>query len=67
MGFQLSGEPEPPCVIQIICFLSIAGSLDTRIAKEFGIFTDSTMPNNFQSIAHEYRYQHLNSPETDPS
>jgi len=25
------------------------------------------MLNNLQSVAHEYRYQHLDSPETDPS
>jgi len=25
------------------------------------------MLNNLQSIAHEYRYQHLDSPETDTS
>jgi len=66
-GFQLSGVPEPPCVIQIICFLSIAGAPDTRIAKEFGIFTESIMLNNLQSIAHENHYQHLDSPETEPS
>jgi len=59
--------PEPPCVIQIICFLSIAGTPDTTIAKEFGIFTESIMLNNLQSSAHENRYQHLNSPEPDPS
>jgi len=40
---------------------------DTRIAKEFGIFTESIMLNNLQSIAHENRYQHLDSPETDPA
>ena len=66
-GFQLPGAPEPPCGIQIIWFLSVAGAPDTRIAKEFGIFTESTTLNNLQSIAHEYRYQHLDSPETDPS
>jgi len=59
--------PEPPCVIQIICFLSIAAAPDTRIAKEFGIFTEFIMLNNLPSIAHENRYQHLDSPETEPS
>ena len=67
MRFQLSGAPEHPCVIQIICFLSIAGAPDTGIAKEFGIFAESTMLNNSQSIAHEYRYHHVDSPETVPS
>jgi len=66
-GFQLSGAHEPPCVIQIMCFLSIPGAPDTRIAKEFGIFTESLMLNNLQSIAHENHYQHLDSPETEPS
>jgi hypothetical protein len=42
-GFELSGAPEPPCVIQIICCVSISGAPDTRIAKAFGIFTESTM------------------------
>jgi hypothetical protein len=60
-GFQLSG------VIQSICFLSIAGALDTWIATQFEIFTESIMLNNLQSIAHENRYQHLDSAETDPS
>jgi len=46
MGFQLSGAPEPPGVIQIICFLCIAGAPDTRIVKEFGMFTEATMLNN---------------------
>jgi hypothetical protein len=67
MGYQLSRAPGPPCVIQIICFLSIAGALDTTIVKEFVIFTESIMLNNLQSIAHENCYQHLYSPETEPS
>jgi len=67
MRFHSSGAPEPPCVIKIICLLSIAGIPNTRIAKEFRIFTDSIMPNNLQSIAHQNCYQHLDSPETDPS
>jgi len=66
-GFQLSGAPEPQCLSQIICFLFIAGAPDTGIAKEFGIFTESITLNNFESIAHENRYQHLDYPETDPS
>jgi len=66
-GFQLPGASEPPSVIQNICFLTIEDALDTRIANKFGIFTESIMLSNLQSIAHENRYQHLNSPETDPS
>jgi len=66
-GFELSGAPEPPCKIQIISYLSISGAPDTRIAKEFGIFTESTMLNNIQWIAKENRYQLLDFPETDPA
>jgi hypothetical protein len=54
-------------VIQIICFLNIAGAPDISIANEFEIFTESKMLNNLQSIAHENRYQHLDSPEVHPS
>jgi hypothetical protein len=53
-------------VIQIIGNLSISGAQDTRIAKEFRIFPESTLLNNLQSIAKENRYQHLDFPETDP-
>ena len=67
MAFHLSGVPDPPCVIQIICFLSNAATPDTRIATEFGIFTESIMRNILQSIAHQNHYQHFDSPETDPS
>jgi hypothetical protein len=67
MRFPSSGALEPPCVIQIMCFLSVAGSPDTRIAKGFRIFTESSMLNNLQSIAHEDCYKHLNSPEADPA
>jgi hypothetical protein len=42
-GFESSGAPEPPHVIQMICCVSISGAPDTRIAKAFGIFTESTM------------------------
>jgi len=35
--------------------------------KESGIFAESTMLNNLQSIAQENRCQLLNSPETDPA
>jgi len=34
--------------------------------KEFGIFSESTMLNNSELIAHENRSQLLDSPETDP-
>ena len=51
----------------MICVLSVSGSLDTTIAKEFVIFTELTMLNNEQSIAQENHYQHLDSPETDPA
>jgi len=66
-GLQLSGAPEPPCVIQIICFLSTTGAPDTWIAKAFGIFAESILLKNLQSIAHENRYQLLDSPEPEPS
>jgi len=66
-GFELSGAPEPPCVNQIIGYLGISGAPDTRIAKEFGIFFESTLLNNLQSIAKENRYQLLDFPETDPA
>ena len=54
-------------MIQIICIMSISGTPDTKIAKEFGIFTESTLLNNLQPIAQENRYQHLHSLETDPA
>jgi len=38
-----------------------------RIAKEFWIFSESTVLNNLQSIAQENHYQLLDSPETDPA
>ena len=34
--------------------------------KEFGIFTESSMLNNLQSISQENGSQLLDSPETDP-
>jgi hypothetical protein len=64
---MFSGAPEPPCVIQIIGNLSISGAPDTRIAKEFGIFSESTLLNNLQSVAKENRYQLLDISETDPA
>ena len=41
--FEVSGAPEPPRVIQIICYVAISGALDTWIATAFGIFTESKM------------------------
>ena len=64
---HVSGASEPPCVIQIIGNLSISGAPDTRIATEFGIFSESSLLNNFQSIAKENRYQLLDFPEPDPA
>jgi len=61
-----SGAPEPPSLIPIISCLSISGAPDTRVTKEFGIFSESTRLNHLQLIAQENRCQLLNSPETDP-
>jgi len=61
-----SGAPEPPSLIPIPCYLSISGTPDTRVPKEFEIFTESSMLNNSQSIAQKNRSQLLDSPETDP-
>jgi len=66
-GFQFSGAPEPQSMVLIICFLSISGAPNTRIAEEFMIFTELTMLNNLLSTVPENRNQHLNSPETDPA
>jgi hypothetical protein len=46
--------------------LSISGAPDTRVMKEFGIYPESSMLHNFQSIAQENRFQLLDPPETDP-
>jgi hypothetical protein len=54
-------------VIQITGYLSISGTLQTRIATEFRIFTKSTMLNSFQSIAKDNHYQLLRIPEIDPA
>ena len=62
---MFSGEPEPPSVIPIICCLSISCALATRLMKGFGIFSESTMSYNSQSIAQDNRCQLLKSPETD--
>jgi hypothetical protein len=57
--------PELPSVIPIICWLSISGSPDIAVMKKFGIFNESLMLNNLQSIAHHNGCQLQNSPETD--
>jgi hypothetical protein len=62
MGFQLLAASEPPIGIQLIWVLLISGTPDTRIAKQFGIFTESTMLNHVPSITQAHCYQHLNSP-----
>jgi hypothetical protein len=54
-------------VIGIIGYVSISCASNTRIAKEFGIFTELTMLNNLQSIPKENRYQLLDFPEKDPA
>jgi len=62
----LSGVPELPSLIPIICCLSSSGEPDTRVTKEFGISTESTMLSNFQSNAQQNHGQLLDSSETDP-
>jgi hypothetical protein len=44
----------------------MSGAPDTRVMKEFELFTESSMLNNLQSIAQENRSQLLDPPETDP-
>ena len=61
---MFSGAPELPRFIPIVCYLSISGAPDTRVTKEFGIFTESSMLNNLQSIEQENGSQLLDSPET---
>ena len=61
-----SGAPELPSLIPIPCCSSISDALDSRVTKEFGIFTESSMLNNSQSIAQGNRSQLLDFPETDP-
>jgi len=61
-----SDASEPPSLISIIHRLSISGAPDTRVTKEFRIFSERTMLNNLQLIAQDNRYQLLDSPETDP-
>jgi hypothetical protein len=61
-----SDVPEPPGLIPLICRLTISSAPDTRVMKEFRIFSKSTMFNNLQLIAQENHYQLLDSPETDP-
>jgi hypothetical protein len=54
-------------VLEITGYLSISGTPDTRIAKEFSIFCESTILNHLQLFAKENRYQLLDCPETDPA
>ena len=61
-----SGAPELPSLIRITCCLYISGAPDTRVPKEFGIFTESSMMTNLQSIAQENRCLLLDPPGTDP-
>jgi hypothetical protein len=60
-----SGTPEPLSLIPMIHCLSISGGPDTRVTKEFRIFSESIMMNDLQSVAQENRWQLLYSPETD--
>jgi len=60
-----AGAPELPSLIPILCCLPISGAPDTRVTKEFRIFTNSSMLNNLQSIAQENCSHLLDSPETD--
>jgi hypothetical protein len=62
----ISGALEPPSCIQIISCLSTSGAPDTRVAKGFGILSESTRLNDLQSIAQENCCKRLDSPETDP-
>jgi len=48
-----SGAPEPPSLIRIIWCVSVCGAPDTTVTKEFGIFNQSTILTDFQSIEHE--------------
>ena len=61
-----SGAPELPSLIPLPCWLSISGAPDTRVTKEFEIFTQLSMLNNLLSIAQENRSQRFDPPETDP-
>jgi hypothetical protein len=53
-------------MFQIIGYLSISGAPDTKITKEFGIFSETTLVNNLQSNTKENHYQLLDLPEIDP-
>ena len=63
---MFSGAPELPSLIPIPCCLSISGAPDTRVTKQFEIFTESSMLNKLQLVAQENRSQLLDPPETDP-
>ena len=45
--------------------MSTSGAPCTRIGKELGVFSESTLLNNLQSIAKQNQYQLLDFPETD--
>ena len=63
---MFSGAPELPRLNPIHYYLAISGAPDTRVTRDFGMFTESSMLNNVQSIAHENCSQLLDSTETDP-
>jgi hypothetical protein len=43
--------------------MPIPGTLDATVPKEFGIFTESTFLNDYQSIAQDNRCKILHPPE----
>jgi hypothetical protein len=45
MGFEFSGTPELPGVIQIIGYWSSSSAPDSRMVKEFGILSELSMMN----------------------
>jgi hypothetical protein len=66
MSSVFSSAPELPRLIPILCCLSTSGAPDTRVTKELGIFTESSMVNNVQPIAQENHSQLFDLPETVP-
>jgi len=63
---MFSVAPELPSLIPMVCCSAMSGATDTRVIKDFGIISESTMLNNLQSIATENCCQLLNSPEINP-
>jgi hypothetical protein len=59
-----SGGPQLRILIPFLCCLPISDVPDSRVTKEFGIFTESLIMNNLQSIAQENCSQLVNSLET---